>query len=896
MGIGISEDSANGADSERHGHGLCDGRCINGNLTMSTLQRTTFETSRLLEFFSEKELAMQIGFPMPAWPIALLKELIDNALDASETAGILPKIEVTLEPDVLSVQDNGPGLPVATLERSLDYLLRVSDKAHYVSPSRGQLGNALKTVWAAPYVARGEAGAVEVTTGGITHRIAVSLDRIAQQPDLRHLTQPDGVVKNGTLVKLIWSGIASFLDSDADTDFYKSAHTLVREYAAFNPYGHFVYREPKADVEHVFNRTTDDWRKWTPHDPTSAHWYTDERLRGLIAAYVADERRGGRARTVREVVAEFSGLSGSTKPKVVTHAAGLERAYLHDLVEQGDVALDRVRPLLAAMQEASRPVKPAALGVLGEAHVRAHLIREWTEPDSIKYRKVDGYLDHGMPVVLELAFGWRTEECETEGRRIIAGINWTPSIKFPFLELPSWLGEQRVDADDPVMFFVHVAMPRPHFSDRGKSLMALPPRVRSEIAKGMVFITKHWKTMKRQADKDDRVRARQLEEYLKRQRPTVLSVKAAAYQVMEQAYFEASAQGRLPANARQVMYAARPKVLALTGDKIWQHSSYFTQVLLPDFMTTDPERTASWDVVFDDRGHLIEPHTQRRIGLGTLAVRRYIATWHTDVPRELGDFTLDHAAETAGPGNRYHFALFIEKEGFDALLEAAQIASRYDVAVFSTKGQTVTASRALVEALSAKHVTILVVHDFDKYGIEILHTLRTNTRRYTYQSAPNVIDLGLRLGDVEGLERERVEYKKAKHSPAINLRECGATEEECAFLVRREQGQWVGDRVELNAMPSDQFITWLEGKLAEVGVEKVVPDADTLADAYRLAVRKWKLQQAIDDALGTIDEEDDAPVPDDLAEQIRAKISGTALAWDEAIWSLMEDTDGGGDF
>ena len=39
-----------------------------------------------------------------------------------------------------------------TLERSLDYLVRVSDKAHYVSPSRGQLGNALKCVWAAPYV------------------------------------------------------------------------------------------------------------------------------------------------------------------------------------------------------------------------------------------------------------------------------------------------------------------------------------------------------------------------------------------------------------------------------------------------------------------------------------------------------------------------------------------------------------------------------------------------------------------------------------------------------------------------------------------------------------------------------------------------------------------------
>jgi hypothetical protein len=304
-------------------------------------------------------------------------------------------------------------------------------------------------------------------------------------------------------------------------------------------------------------------------------------------------------------------------------------------------------------------------------------------------------------------------------------------------------------------------------------------------------------------------------------------------------------------------------------------------------VTAHPDLTASWDVVFDDRGHLIEPHTDTRIGLGTLAVRRYLANWHTDVSSELGDFTLTHEVETTGPDNRYHFALFIEKEGFDALLEAAQIANRYDVAIFSTKGQSVTAARALIEALSMKGVTILVVHDFDKSGIEILHTLYSNTRRYTYRTTPEVIDLGFRLRDVQGLERERVEYKGAKKSPAINLRTCGATDEECAFLVRRESGQWVGDRVELNAMRSDQLIAWLEGKLAEVGVQKVVPDADTLARAYRLARRKSKLQAAIDDALTTIDKEPDAPVPDDLAEQIRAKITGKALAWDEAIWSLM---------
>jgi Topoisomerase 6 subunit A/Spo11, Toprim domain len=674
---------------------------------------------------------------------------------------------------------------------------------------------------------------------------------------------------------------------------------LILEYAAFNPHVQLSYQEPREAFSAVLRRSTDAWRKWTPHDPTSAHWYTDDRLRGLIAAYVADERRGGRARTVREFVGEFAGLTGSAKQKAVTDATGLDRVYLHDLVNTDDIALETVRPLLAAMQEASRPVKPGVLGVIGEAHVRHHFLREGADPESFKYRKIEASLDDGMPVVLELAFGWKTEADETAGRRIIAGINWTPSILFPFPELASWLGEQRIDDDDPVMVLAHLAMPRPNFTDRSKSRLALHAQVRAEMAKRAIAISKRWKAMKRQADRDERVSARQREEYLKRQRPVVLSVKAAASQVMEQAYLEASAQGRLPANARQVMYAARPKVLDLTGGKCWRQSSYFTQILLPNFIAAHPEVTASWDVVFDDRGHLVEPLTQIRIGLGTLAVRRYLAKWHTDVPSDLGDFALSHKVETSGPSNRYRFALFVEKEGFDALLESAQIADRYDVAIFSTKGQSVTAARTLVEALSRNDVTILVVHDFDKSGIEILHTLRTDTRRYRFRSRPKVIDLGLRLSDVQGLERERVEYKGAKQSPAINLRACGATEEECQFLVRREGGQWVGDRVELNAMHSDQFIAWLEGKFAEVGVHKVIPDRTTLAKAYQLAVRKSKLQQAIDDARQHIDEEPDAPVPEDIHEQIKTRIDGKAIAWDDAIWSLVqaehEDQDEGED-
>ena len=103
------------------------------------------------------------------------------------------------------MQDNGPGLPEKTLKRSLDYLVRVSDKSFYVSPTRGQLGNALKCVWAAPFVANGEYGLIEVMTRGMTYGVDVKLNHLVQEPELK-LSQKPGFVKNGTLVKIHWPG------------------------------------------------------------------------------------------------------------------------------------------------------------------------------------------------------------------------------------------------------------------------------------------------------------------------------------------------------------------------------------------------------------------------------------------------------------------------------------------------------------------------------------------------------------------------------------------------------------------------------------------------------------------------------------------------------------------
>src|SRR5205807_4347 len=89
--------------------------------TAATLTRETFRTSRLLDFCSERELVKQIGHAVDQWPLVILKELLDNAIDAAEEANIVPKIRVEVANGEIIITDNGPGIPPETVADLLDF-------------------------------------------------------------------------------------------------------------------------------------------------------------------------------------------------------------------------------------------------------------------------------------------------------------------------------------------------------------------------------------------------------------------------------------------------------------------------------------------------------------------------------------------------------------------------------------------------------------------------------------------------------------------------------------------------------------------------------------------------------------------------------------------------------
>ena len=119
-------------------------------------------------------------------------------------------------------------------------------------------------------------------------------------------------------------------------------------------------------------------------------------------------------------------------------------------------------------------------------------------------------------------------------------------------------------------------------------------------------VTKKW--AKQRKAEERQASARQNRQIAMMHVPHV-SIRDAAWGVMEAAYMKASANDTLPANARQIMYAARPYIEQRSDKPLGSRfDQYFTQQLLPDYIE---ETGVDWDVVYDDRGHFREPHDDR---------------------------------------------------------------------------------------------------------------------------------------------------------------------------------------------------------------------------------------------------------------------------------------------
>jgi hypothetical protein len=228
--------------------------------------------SRQAEYFSVKELQLMTGRPERDFGNVIVKELLDNALDAAETIGIKPIIALDIDEIdnrlIITVADNGGGIPADLINKIVDFNTRTSDKVARRLPSRGAQGNAIKTILGIPVALGG--GHVAIESHNLKHLIKPSI-LPGGDVDIQVITQ-DTDWALGTRVTVNMPVINV------------SSHWQLK-FELFNPHITFVKNcelqneQLPCSIEHQKN--CDFYKIW-PDEPTSVHWYTFEAFFTLL--------------------------------------------------------------------------------------------------------------------------------------------------------------------------------------------------------------------------------------------------------------------------------------------------------------------------------------------------------------------------------------------------------------------------------------------------------------------------------------------------------------------------------------------------------------------------------------------------------------------------------------
>jgi hypothetical protein len=780
-------------------------------MSSPVLERRTFSVSRAADFLEARALVSQTGQPEDRFGDVVVKELLDNALDACETAGAQPDITVTTETagDVLqvTVADNGSGIPPEAVARILDYSTLTSDKALYRSPCRGAQGNALKTIIGIRH-ALGAGEPVVIEARGVRHVITVGLDA-AGNADVVHVTE-DSPRTEGTSVSVP-------LPASMELD----AARWVRGYALVNPHASFTAAEhahgDDGEGPETYKATAGDgWRKPVPADPTSAWWYDDAAFAKLAASKAAI----GDNLPVGAFVAEFRGLSGTAKRKQIAAAVpGIRR--IGDLGQDPEAA----SLLLREMKAASAEPKVAILGQVPEAHY-AGLLDELYGVERHWYRH-GGLVHDGIPWHIEVVVA------ETGGPgEMFFACNYAVSFGDPLAGARLTTAEvsafgarsflTRCDAapdytnDRCRTAVVHITCAAPVFTDKGKSGLVVPREVEDAFARILWQAGKDLYREDRAADRVGRADRRAAERARKAAARPRMTKKEAVFQVIPEAVRQQRGGTALPFSAHSLFYKIRPLFLQLLPGKTLT-ASYCEQTLIPEY---EREHGQIEGMYREPRGELHHPHDprgERTVPLGTREVQVYVP-----------------------PEWAFDKILVVEKAGLWPVLEAVRLADRYDMAVITSEGFAAEACRTLLADLHGRDMTVFVLHDADHPGYNIARTIGAETARMPGHHI-DVVDLGLTVDDAiaTGMESETYYRKSALPARLVPLLSEAALDWFTGTVCDRDgygkPVEWECRRVELNAFTSPGLIAYIEDGLRAHGADgKVVPPPRVLeAEARR---------------------------------------------------------------
>ena len=196
-----------------------------------------FEKNRHLLGFDNKRKSL----------LTVVKEAVDNSLDACEEARILPEISVEIRQSslnsfnyVVTVEDNGPGLIRSQIPKVFAKLLYGS-KFFKLSQSRGQQGIGISAAVLYAQLTTGKPAKItsRISPEEPAHYYELQIDVKKNAPEILKEEKVEWEREHGTKIELALE--AEYLKGNQSVDQY------VRQTAIINPHVTIVYTNPKDE-------------------------------------------------------------------------------------------------------------------------------------------------------------------------------------------------------------------------------------------------------------------------------------------------------------------------------------------------------------------------------------------------------------------------------------------------------------------------------------------------------------------------------------------------------------------------------------------------------------------------------------------------------------------------
>jgi DNA topoisomerase-6 subunit B len=202
------------------------------------------------EFFEKNRHLLGYDNPTKAL-LTVVKETVDNSIDACEEAGILPDVKVSIKQTGdnrfrLKVEDNGPGIVEEKLSLAFGKFLYGS-KFHRLRQARGTQGIGVAGAILYSQLTTGKPIKITSSIGKDITELVLMLDVIKNEP---HIISSEKI-KNPKK----WHGIKIEMELEARyIEKGQSVPEYLKETAIMNPYAKIVYNGPSGKI--TFSRAT----------------------------------------------------------------------------------------------------------------------------------------------------------------------------------------------------------------------------------------------------------------------------------------------------------------------------------------------------------------------------------------------------------------------------------------------------------------------------------------------------------------------------------------------------------------------------------------------------------------------------------------------------------------